>query len=162
MFVYKINADNVFIQFFNHIHWVCKFLSFYELQTPYRKTFCLMKQQHNFAVFEICLGLMCKNAKSNDSLFMQVTAAPVSNNQEKVLFIALMANLGLILSPLRGVIISNSSLQVAIEIVHKLRINCEMTLGAWMRGVIRLMRENPAAVPVDLFHFDHCCWSCTL
>ena len=93
-----------------------------------------MKQQHNFAV----LRLECKNAKSNDSLFMQVTAAPVSNNQEKVLFPALMANLGLILSPLRGIIISKSSLQVPIEIVHKLRIYCEMKLGAWMRGVIRL------------------------
>jgi hypothetical protein len=93
---------------------------------------------------------------------MQVTAAPVSNNQEKVLFPALSASLGLILSPLKGVIISNSLLQDAMEIVHKLRINCGMTLGAWMRGVIRLMSENLAAVPVDLFHFDHCCWSHTL
>jgi hypothetical protein len=25
-----------------------------------------------------------------------------------------------------------------------------MTLGAWMRGVIRLFNEKPAAVPVDL------------
>ncbi len=41
---------------------------------------------------------------------MQVTAAPVSNSQEKVLSPALTANLGLILSPLKGVIISNSLL----------------------------------------------------
>jgi hypothetical protein len=88
---------------------------------------------------------------SNDSFFMQVTAAPVSNRQEKVLFPALTANLVLILSRLKGVIISNSLLQVAMEIVHKLRINCGMTLGAWMRGVISLMSKNPAAVPVDLF-----------
>jgi hypothetical protein len=54
---------------------------------------------------------------------MQVTAAPVSNNQEKVLFPALNASLDLILSPLKGVIISNSLLQVAMEIVHQLRIN---------------------------------------
>jgi hypothetical protein len=96
--------------------------------------------------------------------FMQVTAAPVSNNHEKVLFPALTAILGLILSPLKGIIISNSLLHVAIEIVHKLRINCGMTLGAWMRGVIRLFKENPAAVPVDLFHVVHCCccWSHTL
>ncbi len=60
---------------------------------------------------------------------MQVTAAPVSNSHEKVLSPALTANLGLILSPLKGVIISNSLLQVVIE----LRINCGMTLGAWMR-----------------------------
>jgi hypothetical protein len=26
-----------------------------------------------------------------------------------------------------------------------------MMLGAWMRGVIRLFNEKPAAVPVDLF-----------
>ncbi len=86
---------------------------------------------------------------------MQVRAAPVSNNQQKVLVPALTANLGLILSPLKGIIISNSLLEVAIEIVHKLTINCGMMLGAWMRGVIRLMSKNPAAVPVDLFHFDH-------
>jgi hypothetical protein len=93
---------------------------------------------------------------------MQVTAAPELNNQEKVLFPSLTANLGLILSPLKGVIISNSFLQVAKEIVHKLRINFGMTLAACRRGVIRLMRENPAAVPVDLLHFDHHCWSHTL
>jgi len=52
---------------------------------------------------------------------------------------------------LKGVIISNSLLQVAIEIVHKLRINCGMMLGAWMRGVIWLFNEKPAAGPVDLF-----------
>jgi hypothetical protein len=81
---------------------------------------------------------------------MQVTAAPVSNSHEKVLYPALMANLGLILSPLKAGIISNSLLQVAIEIVHKLRINCGMTLGAWMTGGIRLFSEKLAAVPVDL------------
>jgi hypothetical protein len=96
--------------------------------------------------FEVCLGLECPNAKSNDSLFMQVTAALVSNNQEKDLFPALAANLGLILSPLKVVIISNSLLKVTIEIVHKLRIKCGMTLGACMSGVIRLFSENPAAV----------------
>jgi hypothetical protein len=91
---------------------------------------------------------------------MQVTAAPVSKSHEKVLSPALTANLGLILSPLKGVIISNSLLQVAIKIVHKLRINCGMTLGAWMRGVIRLFNEKPAAVPVDLSLGYH--WSQTL
>jgi hypothetical protein len=112
--------------------------------------------------FELCLGLECPNAKSNDSLFMQVTAALVSNHQENVLFPTVTANLGLILSPLKGIIISNSLLQVAIEIVHKLRINCGMMLGAWMRCVIRLISENPAAVPVDLFPVDPCCWSHTV
>ncbi len=89
--------------------------------------------------FEICLSLQWPR----DFLFMQVTAAPVSNSHEKVLSPAL----GLILSPLKGVIISNSLLQVAIEMVHKLRINCGMMLGAWLRGVIRLFIEKPAGVP---------------
>ncbi len=105
--------------------------------------------------FEICLGLECQNARSVDCLFMQVTAASVSNSDEKVLSPALTANLGLILSPLKGVIISNSLLQVVMEMVHKLRINCRMTLGAWMRGVIRLFNEKPAAVPVDLCLDSH-------
>jgi hypothetical protein len=48
---------------------------------------------------------------------MQVTAAPVSNNQEKFLFPALSANLGLNLSTLKGIIISNSLLQVAMELI---------------------------------------------
>ncbi len=91
---------------------------------------------------------------------MQVTAAPVWKSHEKVLSPALTANLGLILSPLKGVIISNSLLQVAMEIVHKLRINCGMMLGAWMWGVIRLFNEKPAAVPVYLFLGYH--WSHTL
>jgi len=69
---------------------------------------------------------------------MQVTAAPVSNNQEKVLFPTFTTRLGLILSPM----ISNSFLHVAIEMVHKLRINCGMMLGAWMSGVIRLFKEQ--------------------
>jgi hypothetical protein len=86
---------------------------------------------------------------------MQVTAAPVSNSHEKVLSPALTASLGLILSPLKGVIISNSLLQVAIEMVHKLRINCGMMLEAWMRGVIRLFIEKLAAVSVDLSLVSH-------
>jgi hypothetical protein len=61
---------------------------------------------------------------------MQVTAAPVSKSHEKVLSPSLTANLGQILSPLKGIMISNSLLQVAMVIVLKLRINCGMTLGA--------------------------------
>ncbi len=74
--------------------------------------------------FEICFGVVCPKAISNDCLFMQVTAAPVSNSQEKVLSPALTANLGLILSPLKGVIISNSLLQVAIEMVSIMISTC--------------------------------------
>jgi hypothetical protein len=61
---------------------------------------------------------------------MQVTAAPVSKSCEKVLFPALTISLGLILSPLKGIIISKSLLHVAIEIVHRFKINLAMLLGA--------------------------------
>jgi hypothetical protein len=88
---------------------------------------------------------------------MQVTAAPVSNSHEKVFFPALTSNLGLILSPLKSFIISNILLHVVMEMVHKLRINCGMMLGVWIRGVIRLFREKPAAAPEDLFPAVHCC-----
>ena len=72
---------------------------------------------------EICLGFEWPKASSKDCLFIQVTAAPVSKSQEKVLLPALTVRRGLILSPLEGIIISKSLLQVAIETVHKLRIN---------------------------------------
>jgi hypothetical protein len=70
---------------------------------------------------------------------MHITAAPVSNNQEKVLSAVLSVILGLILSPLKGVIISKSLLQVAMGTVHKLTINCGTSFGAWMRGIIQLI-----------------------
>jgi hypothetical protein len=82
---------------------------------------------------------------------MQVTAAQVSNNHESFISYFYLS-LCLILSPLKGVI-SNSLLQVAIEMVHKLRINYGMMLGVWMMGVIRIMSENPTAVPGVHFHF---------
>jgi len=34
-------------------------------------------------------------------------------------------------------------LQVAIEMVHKFKINCGMILGAFMREVIMLFNEKP-------------------
>jgi FtsH-binding integral membrane protein len=58
--------------------------------------------------FEICLGLACPNAILNDCLFLQVTAAKVSNNQGQVLFPTLTVKLGVILFSLKGIIISNS------------------------------------------------------
>jgi hypothetical protein len=105
--------------------------------------------------FEICLGLECTNAQSNDSLFMQVTADPVSNNQEKVLIPSLTAGLNPILNPIKRRHNFKQFITGCNGNCNKLRINCGMMLGAWMRGAIRLMSENPAAVPVDLFHFDH-------
>ncbi len=103
---------------------------------------------------EIFLGFKCPNALSNDCLFMQMTAAPVSNNHESY-FPFWHVSLGLILSPLKGIMISKSILQVAIVIVHKLRINWGMMLGVCMRGwgVIKLINENPTAVPFSRFHF---------
>jgi hypothetical protein len=49
-------------------------------------------------------------------------------------------------SPIKIIIISEMLLQVAMEMVHKLKINCEMTLGAWMRGVIKHICENPVVL----------------
>jgi hypothetical protein len=51
------------------------------------------------------------------------------NGNEKVFSPALTFNLGLSLS-LFGVITSNSLLQVAMEIEHKLRMSCGMALEA--------------------------------
>jgi hypothetical protein len=62
---------------------------------------------------------------------MQVTADSASNNtQEKFLFPVHLEILGFTLFPLKGVMFSKSLLQVAMDTVHKLKINCGMTLGA--------------------------------
>ncbi len=61
---------------------------------------------------------------------------------------------GLILSPWKGIIISKSVLQFAIETEHRLRIYWGMMHGAWMRGAIKLFRETPVLLFV---HFlGHC------
>ncbi len=86
---------------------------------------------------------------------MQMTTVPVSKSHENVLFLALIVNLGLIFSPLKGVMISRSLFQVAIEIVHRLIISCGMMLGVCMRG-IKLSREKPAGTPFVYSHFCHC------
>jgi hypothetical protein len=75
------------------------------------------------SAFEIFLGLLSLKAMSNECLLIRVIAAPVSNNNEKVLFPTLTFNCGLILSPLKGAIISNSLLQVAMGTEQKLRIS---------------------------------------
>jgi hypothetical protein len=43
-------------------------------------------------------------------------------------------------------------LHVAMEIVHKFKISCGMTLGAFMRGFIRLWIEKPN----QLHYWNHC------
>ncbi len=87
----------------------------------------------------------------NDALVIQVMEAPVSNGQEKVFPPALEVNLGLILSPLKGVIRSKKLLHVAMEIVHKFKISCRMTFGAFMRGAMMLFNEKPIHL-----HWDCC------
>jgi hypothetical protein len=54
---------------------------------------------------------------------MPVTAAPVSKSHEKVLVPALTISLGLIMSPLKGIMLSKSLLQVAIKIMQRLKLN---------------------------------------
>jgi hypothetical protein len=87
----------------------------------------------------------------NDALDIQVIEVPVTNNQEKVFPPALAVSLSLILSPLKGVIRSKNLLHIAMEIVHKFKINCVMTLGGAMRGAMTLFNEKPIQL-----HWDCC------
>jgi hypothetical protein len=57
------------------------------------------------------------------NLYSQVTADPVSITQEKFLFPVSPEIIGFALSPLKGVMFSTSLLQVAMDTVHKLKIN---------------------------------------
>jgi hypothetical protein len=96
-------------------------------------------------------GLSCGKAALNEFAVIQVTEAPVSKSQEKVFPPALAVTLGLILSPLKGVIRLKILLHVAIEIVHKFKISFGMTLGAFMRGSMMLFIEKP-----HQHYWDHC------
>ena len=71
--------------------------------------------------FEIFLGLWFPNAAFNDWLFMQVIAAPVSNNHDVVWFPVLTLILGRTFSP--GAKISYNLLQVVNNARHKFSIN---------------------------------------
>ncbi len=88
-------------------------------------------------------GFWVRNAAWKEAFVIQVMDAPVSNSQEKVFPPALAVSLGLILSPLKGVIRSKHLLHVAMESVHKFQINWGMTLGAFMRGAMALFDEKP-------------------
>jgi hypothetical protein len=94
---------------------------------------------------EVCSlrGFVFGKAAKKEACVIQVMEAPVSNSHEKVLPPALAVSLGLILSPLKGVLRSKNLLHVAMEIVHKFRINFGMTLGAFMRGAMMLCHEKP-------------------
>jgi len=97
-------------------------------------------------------GLLEGKAALNELAVIHVTEAPVSNSQEKVFPPALAVTLGLILSPLKGVMWLKILLHVAIEIVHKFKISWGMTLGAFMRGSMKLFIEKP-----HRHYWDHCC-----
>ncbi len=71
--------------------------------------------------FKIFLGLWVPNAALNDWLFMQVIAAPVSNNHDLVWFLVLTLILGGTFSP--GTKISYNLLQVVNNARHKFNIN---------------------------------------
>ncbi len=73
---------------------------------------------------------------------MQVIATLMSKSQLNVLEPEVTLILGLILSPLEGILILQSLLQVAIEIAHKQIINCGITAGVWWRGSIKLDKEK--------------------
>ncbi len=101
-------------------------------------------------------GFLWGKAASNEFFVIQVMEALVSNSQEKVFPPAIAVNLSLILSPLKGVIRSKNLLHIAIEIVHKFKINCGMTCGAYMRGVMMLFSEKPLVQKWT--HPWHCCF----
>ncbi len=82
---------------------------------------------------EIFFGFCVLKASLNDRLFIQVMAAPVSNNQDMVWFLALTLILGLTFSP--GMKISNSLMQVVSEARHRLSINCGSTTQLPLSGV---------------------------
>ena len=100
---------------------------------------------------ELCTlqGFVRGKAASNEDFVIQVIDAPVSNSQEKVCPPTLAVSLGRILSPLKGVIRSKHLLHIAMEIVHKFKINCGMTLGAFMRGAMTLFNEKPKQLHWD-------------
>jgi hypothetical protein len=50
--------------------------------------------------------------------------------------------------------------QVAMEMVHKFRINCGMTFGAFMRGVMTLFSEKLSGQNLIQLYFD-CCFVAT-
>jgi hypothetical protein len=73
--------------------------------------------------FSTLRGLSCGKAALNEFAVIQVTEAPVLKSHENVFPLALAVTLGLILSPLKGVIRLKILLHVAIEIVHKFKIS---------------------------------------
>jgi hypothetical protein len=82
-----------------------------------------------------------------------VTAIPISESNGKVFAHSLTLSLGLILSPLKGVIILNNLLQVSIETEHKLRMSCGMMIRAFVKGVIKLFLAN--LIGVVRFRLSH-------
>jgi hypothetical protein len=82
---------------------------------------------------EILFGFCIPNAALNDWQFMQVTAAPVSNNQDLVWFPVLTLILSRIFSP--GAKIFYSLLQLVNEAMHRLSINCGSTALLPLNGV---------------------------
>jgi hypothetical protein len=78
-----------------------------------------------FDLFWFASPKSIKNAQA----LMQVIATLMSKSQLNVLEPEVTLILGLILSPLEGILILQSLLQVAIEIAHKQIINCGITAG---------------------------------
>jgi hypothetical protein len=84
--------------------------------------------------FEIFFSFWDPNAALNDRLFMQVMAAPVSNNHDIVYFPVLMFILGQTFSP--DAKISMSLLQVANEATQRFSSNCGSTAQFPLSGVM--------------------------
>ncbi len=103
--------------------------------------------------FSTLHGFALENADWKEADVIHVADAPVSNSHDNVLRSALVVALGLMLAPIKGLIWLKNILQVAIETTHKFKINCRMTLGAFMRGFVMLFIEKPK--PNQLHHWGH-------
>jgi hypothetical protein len=87
-------------------------------------------------------GIVQSLTREWDLKFIHVAAAPVLNSHENVLTPAFTVTLVLTLSQLKGVIRLKSLLHIVIETVHKFKINCRMTPGAFMRDFMMLLTEK--------------------
>ena len=76
---------------------------------------------------------------------MQVIAEPVSKSHDIVRPLIATLMRGRVDTPLKGFMRSEILLTVAIESAHNEKIRLGIMEGAFMRGFMKLNRENPAA-----------------
>jgi hypothetical protein len=99
--VHEVNADNVVVQLVDDIHRMSELLPF-DIKVYFIDSigiYCIPGSATQLYALAIFLGFWFPNAALKDLLFMQVIAAPVSNNHDIVWLPVLTLTLGLIFSP---------------------------------------------------------------